>query len=115
MASDGDWQMIGQLLVGPRRVMLHQRDGKLRLKVRLVANRDPESGRRTDPRTPALSVFFDSPASKEFGELRELLDRAATCQAHPDDCPNGPEPHPFVPDNEDVLPCCRQPWEDTSA
>lgn len=56
--------------------------------------------------------------------FRELLDRAAMpgqaqavtdggvlmC-ATPGDCPNGPEPHAFIPDNEEVLPCCRQPWE----
>ena len=33
--------------------------------------------------------------------------------AIPDDCPNGPGPHPLVPPTapEDALPCCRQPWE----
>lgn len=27
------------------------------------------------------------------------------------DCPNGPGPHRFAPDQPDGLPCCRQPWE----
>lgn len=41
-------------------------------------------------------------------------DAALACQAHPDDCPNGPEPHEYVPDADGVLVmmCCRQPWEE---
>lgn len=38
------------------------------------------------------------------------------CEAHPDDCPNGPQPHEFIPDIDitvDWMPCCRQPWEAT--
>lgn len=43
----------------------------------------------------------------------EIAAERYLCQAHSDDCPNGPEPHPFVPPTapDDVLPCCRQPWE----
>jgi hypothetical protein len=38
------------------------------------------------------------------------------CDAHPDDCPLGPEPHPYLhPDNPataaDLLCCCKQKWE----
>lgn len=34
------------------------------------------------------------------------------CLADPEDCPNGPEPHDWVPPGQGGLPCCRQPWED---
>ena len=44
-------------------------------------------------------------------------DVALACTAHSDDCPNGPEPHEYIPDDgaDDGagLPCCRQPWEPT--
>jgi hypothetical protein len=36
------------------------------------------------------------------------------CEAHRDDCPLGPDPHPFVdPLTTEAwqLCCCRQPWE----
>lgn len=33
------------------------------------------------------------------------------CQAHPDDCPNGPEPHPYVGPDDALLCCCRQPGQ----
>jgi hypothetical protein len=37
------------------------------------------------------------------------------CTAHPDDCPRGPDPHPFVPPAWDGIMCCsRQPWEDAT-
>jgi hypothetical protein len=49
-----------------------------------------------------------------------LNDAALACAAYPDDCPNGPEPHEFVPDSgrhvaadDLVWPCCRQTWEDS--
>lgn len=42
-------------------------------------------------------------------------DLALACAAHPDDCPNGPFPHEYVPpregDNMWPMCCCRQPWE----
>jgi hypothetical protein len=34
------------------------------------------------------------------------------CRAHADDCPNGPYPHEYIPDNDTMLPCCLQPWEE---
>lgn len=34
------------------------------------------------------------------------------CRAHPDDCPNGPEPHIYHPPELEGLPCCRQPGEE---
>jgi hypothetical protein len=37
-------------------------------------------------------------------------DIALACE-DPENCPNGPEPHDFIPDNETVLPCFRQSWE----
>ena len=41
----------------------------------------------------------------------EECQASLSCQL-PADCPNGPEPHPFIPPLPDVdLPCCRQPWE----
>jgi hypothetical protein len=40
----------------------------------------------------------------------------AMCEAHPDDCPLGPGPHPFVsPDQTEGLCCCRQPWEEVES
>ena len=38
-----------------------------------------------------------------------MTDGQQLCQAHPDDCPNGPEPHAYHPPELDGLPCCRQP------
>lgn len=77
MSDDGDWQMVGGVVAGKVRVMLHQCDGRLRLKLRLLAERDPETGRRTGANVASVSAFFDSGACKELVELRELLDRAA--------------------------------------
>ena len=34
------------------------------------------------------------------------------CQAHPDDCPLGPEPHEFTAPAGTGPCCCRQPWEE---
>ena len=36
------------------------------------------------------------------------------CRAHPDDCPNGPEPHAYYnpPEFEGRMCCCRQPGDD---
>jgi len=35
------------------------------------------------------------------------------CQAAPEDCPNGPGPHRFIPPADPAVDCCcRQPWED---
>ena len=41
---------------------------------------------------------------------------ATMCQAHPDDCPNGPEPHEYYNPQGPVETwthccCCRQPGE----
>ncbi len=42
----------------------------------------------------------------------DLIPAALMC-ALPDDCVNGPAPHPFVPPADaDTLCCTRQPWED---
>lgn len=37
--------------------------------------------------------------------------QALACE-RPADCPNGPQPHEFVPDNPHVMPCFKQSWED---
>lgn len=40
-------------------------------------------------------------------------DDGRPCRAHPDDCPNGPEPHAFYnpPESEGRPPCCVQPGD----
>ncbi len=47
--------------------------------------------------------------------LLALADAAASSDALPcaipDDCPLGPEPHPFAPPVGEGLCCARQPWE----
>lgn len=75
MASERDWQLVGQVLAGKTRVMIHQRDGQVRLKLRLLAVRDEESGLRTGVRG-GISAVFDSGTCEEFDELRELFDQA---------------------------------------
>ena len=41
-----------------------------------------------------------------------MTDQQQLCRAHPDDCPNGPEPHAYHPPELEGLPCCRQPGEE---
>ncbi len=52
--------------------------------------------------------------TKARSPLTEMLAAAepGACRAHPDDCPNGPEPHLYVPpDSGRLVLCCRQPGE----
>jgi hypothetical protein len=56
---------------------------------------------------PAYVIKARSP----LAELLAAIEPAA-CKAHPDDCPNGPEPHLYVPaDSDRLVLCCRQPGE----
>ena len=50
---------------------------------------------------------------KPRSPLAELLDATyGACRAHPDDCPNGPGLHLYVPaDSDQLVLCCRQPSE----
>lgn len=45
-----------------------------------------------------------------------MTDEQQLCRAHPDDCPNGPEPHAYYdpPEFEGRMCCCRQPGEKTA-
>ena len=47
-------------------------------------------------------------------ETPDLDNSPAMCEAHPDDCPNGPDPHPFVHPDLAMMCCCKQPWEETA-
>jgi hypothetical protein len=50
---------------------------------------------------------------KPRSPLAELLAAPyGACKAHPDDCPNGPGLHLYVPaDSDQLILCCRQPGE----
>jgi len=52
------------------------------------------------------------PSDDESLRALPFLNVARACAAHPDDCPNGPEPHAFVPPDAHLFCCCRQSWEE---
>lgn len=98
MASDG----------GPRMRVAPREDGGITMRIgslsldleRAEAERLHEGiGRALMPGQPAVA------------EVPVDACQPVMCQL-PDDCPRGPEPHPFVPPiGSFSLPCCRQPWE----
>jgi hypothetical protein len=76
-----------------------------------VVGDEEEAQRFAEFVTREIDPAYVTAARSPLAELLAAIEPAA-CKAHPDDCPNGPEPHLYVPaDSDRLVLCCHQPGE----